>query len=82
MFSGWPDFSTAEFDVVETFKSEPYSYQNVALNIICDTTFHVAFLFKYFDTILNRFEFLTLTDLTYNEQILRKFKWMKLAIKC
>ncbi len=57
-----------------TFETDtPYlNNQNTALNITCDTAHNVAFLIMDFDTERN-YDFVTLTDLVDNTQILREF---------
>ena len=73
VFSDFPDFTTADFDVVATFKTDsPYvNNQDKSLDITCDDTFNVAFLFEQFNT-ERRYDFITFRDLAINEQILRK----------
>ena len=46
--------------------------QNTILNITCDSTHNVAYLIKDFDT-ESGYDFVTLTDLVDNNQILREF---------
>ena len=60
--------------MVATFQTDhPYSNnQNESLDIACDDTFNVAFLFEQFNT-ESGFDFVTLTDQASNEQILREF---------
>ena len=60
--------------MVATFETEhPYiNYQHKALDITCDKTHNVAYLFVDFSTERD-YDFVTLTDLIDNTQILRKF---------
>ena len=59
--------------MVATFKTDnPYvNNQDKSLDITCDDTFNVAFLFKQFNTEFG-YDFVTFRDLASNEQILRK----------
>ena len=72
-YSDLTDFSTAEFDVVATFQTDnPYSNnQNETLNIACNNTFNVAFLFKQFDT-ESGYDFVTVRDIVNNTLVMRK----------
>ena len=60
--------------MIATFETDtPYlNNQNVALNITCDTAHNVAYLIMDFDTERN-YDFVTITDLVDNNQILREF---------
>ena len=71
---GLPDFTTAKFDFISTFETEhPHSnYRNTALDITCDSTHNVAYLIMDFDT-ERGYDFVTLTDLVGNTQVLREF---------
>ena len=72
---GLRDFTTAEFNVIATFETyHPYLYnQNNALDITCDSTHNVAYLLANFST-EPYYDFVTLTDLVDNNQILRELK--------
>ena len=67
------DFTTAEFDVVATFQTDnPYSNnQNEALDITCNNTFNVAFLFEQFNT-QARTDFVSVRDIVNNTLVMRK----------
>ena len=60
--------------MIATFETDtPYlNNQNIALDITCDTAHNVAFLIMDFDT-ESGYDFVKLTDLTTNNQILREF---------
>ena len=60
--------------MIATFETEhPYiNNQNTALDITCDSTHNVAYLIMQFQTESN-WDFVTLTDLVDNTQVLRKF---------
>ena len=60
--------------MIATFETDrPYlNNQNTALDITCDSTHNVAFLIMDFDTERN-YDFVTITDLVDNNQILREF---------
>ena len=72
-YSDRPDFSTAEFDVVATFQTDnPYSNnQDEALDITCNNTFNVAFLFEQFNTEFG-YDFVTVRDIVNNTLVMRK----------
>ena len=61
--------------MVATFKTDsPYSNnQDELLDIFCDDTFNVAFLFEEFNT-ESGWDFVTLTDQASNEEILSEFQ--------
>ena len=60
--------------MVATFETDhPYlNNQKTALNITCDSTHNVAYLIMDFDTERD-YDFVTLTDLVDNTQVLREF---------
>ena len=60
--------------MIATFETDtPYlNNQNTALDVTCDSTHSVAYLIMDFDTERN-YDFVTLTDLVDDNQILRKF---------
>ena len=60
--------------MIATFETDtPYlNNQNIALDITCDNTHNVAFLIVDFNTETN-YDFVTLSDLVDNTQILREF---------
>ena len=72
--TGLPDFGSANFDVIATFQTEsPYkNNQNWALEITCDSTHNVAYLIMDFKT-EEDYDYVTLTDLVDENQILREF---------
>ena len=69
--------------MIATFETEhPYiNNQNTALDITCDSTHNVAYLIMQFQTESN-WDFVTLTDLVDNTQILREFLISSLNLMC
>ena len=78
-----PDFTTANFVVIATFETEhPYSNdENTALDITCDSTHNVAYLIMQFNT-EKCCDYVTLTDLVDNTQILREFLITSFILMC
>ena len=60
--------------MIATFETDsPYlNNQDKALEVTCDSTHNVAYLIMQFNT-ESGYDFVTLTDLVDNTQILRKF---------
>ena len=78
-----PDFTTANFDVIATFETDhPYNNdQIITLDINCDSTHNVAYLIMQFHT-ERSFDFVTLTGLVDNTQILREFLITSFILMC
>ena len=69
--------------MISIFETDrPYlNNQNTALDITCDSTHNVAYLIVDFDTELD-YDYVTITDLVDNSEILREFKKLKICLNC
>ena len=69
--------------MIATFETDhPYlNNQNTALSITCDITHNVAYLIMQFNT-ESDYDFVTLTDLIDNTQILREFLVTNFILMC